>query len=513
MADENSMLMQLCTENVYNDNIFHLLNLQTTATPRQIRRRREDLESAHEMGEEAWKREFGHLLGNRPVPSFEEVQTAFERLADPECHIVSEFFWMWPLDEDDIAVKELTEGKRSTAIKIWEQAALGYGEKRLKAQHNLAVLYQFYAIDAELQAIDLDDNLPADFHKAMCDYWERSFEYWEGLADNDDFWEIFEERMRKFDDPRLVGDFASRFRQQFPIAFNNINARLAAEYAKHESFGDAKRHVDYMLKTKTGLDDVEESLRFLFEPMEQKVKLLVRRYDKVIASTPEEGIVCAEGLLKDTAAICKMVQGVLEKVNKFRLSIVSDVVCACNRYAVTFGNKTNDWNSCLRVLEWIRPMACTTENFELINTNIETARNNIKVKCSSEVCPICRVNNADVTYTVTMYGDVAYDFGRTKWKVREVPIKVCQECKSKVTVSEKLLSENGSLLGGLIFIVVDLVALGIGSGTLGGLIAFIYFFVYLPLCFVSRYRNRGKVSEVPVVKDALANGWKLGSKP
>ncbi len=442
MVDEDSMLMQLCTENVYNDNIFHLLNLQTTATPRQIRRRREDLESAHEMGEETWKREFGHLLGNRPVPTFEEVRTAFEHLEDPECRIVSEFFWMWPLDEDDIALKELAKGRRSTAIKIWEQSALGFGEKRLEAQHNLAVLYQFYAIDAELQAIDLDDDPPADFHKTMCDYWERSFEYWEKLADNDDFWGVFEVRMRKFDDPRLSGDFTRRFRQQFPIAFDNINAQIAARYAKASRFDEAKRHIDYMARTMSGLDDIQENMNIIFIPIEQRVKMLVDGYDDKVKANPKSGLEYANKLLEDTEEIRHVAEGMLKDGQRIKTGLFTSIVSACNRYQVQYGNKTEDWKSCLELLTRLKDIACTPESKKVVDGNIETVKNNIDYEKRKNTCWFCgnSISCDKCYYEIKLYGDAYYtEFDPLKgsrYKYKEVPVKIpcCDKCRSRYSV-------------------------------------------------------------------------------
>lgn len=442
-----SILLQMCTERVYDDNIFHVIGLQTTATTREVRRRKEDLESAHDMGEESWKSEFRHLLGNRPVPTFEEVQIAFEHLADPEYRIVSEFFWLWPQDDSDAALKALAEGKRSVAFKIWEQAALGFGKKRSIAQHNLAIAYQFYAIDAELQAIE-SEEVPEDFHLQMCDYWEKSFSYWEDLADSDDFWHIFETRMREFDDPRLNGDLVRSFRIQFPVAFDNINARLAAEYAKHDKFSEAKRHVDYMLKTMSGLDNVDETLRILFEPMERKVAALIRRRDEVIAQDPVAGFESAKALLDESDEILRIVRGVLNKNQRIRTVILTDVFHACNRYIVAYGNKTEKWDVCLEVLKLLSPMACTPETAKLLAKNVDVVTKNaeaLALKKEEEelqkVCCVCGKREGQKTFwgglvsisrqAVSLYGNVQRDyssFGAVRYSTMKIEVPHCQKC-------------------------------------------------------------------------------------
>ena len=142
MSAEASTLMQLCTENVYNDNIFHLLGLPTLATLRQIRRRREDLEAAHEMNVDAWVREFGHLRGIRAVPSFEEVQVAFERLKDPEFRLVSEFFRAW----DDGGAGEGINPQGGEAREILMKLEARLSGNCGVAVHDTGVLRHKYAV-------------------------------------------------------------------------------------------------------------------------------------------------------------------------------------------------------------------------------------------------------------------------------------------------------------------------------------------------------------------------------
>ena len=173
MSAEASTLMQLCTENVYNDNIFHLLGLPTLATLRQIRRRREDLEAAHEMNVDAWVREFGHLRGIRAVPSFEEVQVAFERLKDPEFRLVSEFFRAW----DDGGAGEGINPQGGEAREILMKLEARLSGNCGVAVHDTAVLRHKYAVESELMLIHAGEYAPSDgaFKAGILQDWNESF--------------------------------------------------------------------------------------------------------------------------------------------------------------------------------------------------------------------------------------------------------------------------------------------------------------------------------------------------
>ncbi len=117
MSNQNSMLLKMCTENVCNDNIFHVLGLRTSATSRQICCRRDDSESAYSLGGDSWKNEFRQIMCNRALLTYEEICEAFNKLENPESRIDSEFFWMWPSGDIDRALDELASVHRSEAIK------------------------------------------------------------------------------------------------------------------------------------------------------------------------------------------------------------------------------------------------------------------------------------------------------------------------------------------------------------------------------------------------------------
>lgn len=508
--DDCPVLTRLCTENVYNENIFHILGLRTDVTPRQIRRRREDIDTANEFGGDAWKREFRHVLGNLELPDYQEVCETFSRLEDPEERIVSEFFWFWTTGDGDEAIEALQAGRKSDAIKAWEAGEYSYGKSRLVALHNLAVLYHFYALDAELQAVAERGIIPADFRMKMCGYWEKSFDYWEQLADNDDFWDLFTSRVREFDDPRLTGGFVRRFRSVFPLAFDNINARIAAEYAKVDDFADARRHVNYMLKTMSGLDDVESTLNVLFEPMENKVKLLIDSFDEKIKKNPKEGLQYSRSLLKDTEEIRRVAVGMLSEGQKIRTALLSDIAWACNRYQVAYGNATEDWRSCLAVLQELKEVACTPELKKRVEENIKTVQGNLEYKKMREMCWVCQKNKADRKYGMKMYGDVRHEWGQIKWRHGEIDIPVCSHCQQQKESADSTKAAAFWISAIIVFIIGCCIApqafiiWGLVAAAVGGVVA---------ACAGSDNGFTDRCKEHPAVKEMLSKGWKFGEKP
>lgn len=515
MEKEKSCLMKMCTENVYHDNVFHLLGLRTTATPRQIRRRGDDFESAKMLGEGSWKDEFKYLMGNRPIPSVNEIEEAFNRLEDPEYRIISEFFWGWPLEDDDHALNELLDGRRGKAIDIWEKEVLGFGKRRIVAQHNLAVVYQFYAIDAELQALnDGEGYIPDEFRPKISSYWEKSFAYWEKLVDDDEFWEIYETRMREFDDPRLTGGFIRRFRAEFPIAFDNINAQLAMRYAKLARFYDAKRHVDYMSRTMKGLDDVQENMNIIFTPMEQRMDLLVNGYDELVKADPKKGLECAKKFLKESKAILRVATTLLNKNERTRTDLFTRVVTTCSHYLIVYGNKTSDWESCIKPLEGLLEIACTQESKSFLEKNIRIARANIEQDKLQNTCWVCNVNKADSKYSLRMYGDVTREWGRVKWRYGTFDVPVCKQClREKEAASEKQAKIVVSAVLLLTFLIIVGYCLDSGTFIIWSIISI---FVGALMCLANLGGDGGfdlRCKEYPPIKELICKGWEFGEKP
>lgn len=435
-----SLLSQLCTEYVYRNNAFHILGIPTTASSRIIRRRQEDFESAHALGATSWAQEFPQWMPKGNVPSYEEVCEAFAFITDPANRTVSEFFWIWPIDGAEKGMNECMSGVYTSAIKSYLPLTRKGSNLRPLAQHNLAVIYHALAIEGEL-AMLAGDQKPARRSETLR-YWESAFSYWEKLADDDDFWALYEARMREFDDPRLTGGFIRRFRQEFPIAFDNINARIALSYARKGLSQDAQRHVVYMKKTMSGLDDVEASFDALFEPLENQIERVIAGAKDRVSKQAEVGAECVQEILTASADITRAANDLLGVSNQRRQRILTNIFTTCNQLLVAYGNKTEKWKVCLDLSEQLVPLACTEELKERITANIDAIKRNLEEELSKTVCANCGAHKGDKrpngrTVRITMqpvklWGNVrrsTRSFGEVVYSTREIEIPCCDKCR------------------------------------------------------------------------------------
>lgn len=409
MKSDCSQMIDVCKPGVYHDNIFYLTGLPVDASSRDIARRQDDLKAAEVSGD--WKSEFRHVLRGSGIPTPENLRDAFVIMQDPERRFVDEFFWFWPLDcgtgKKDPALQHLLTGSYDLAIATWQTQQYAPGRARTVSQHNLAVLYHFYAIDRELAVLSDEKLPPADFQQ-MTDHWRLSFSHWEALANDDDFWGIVTERIRVLNDPRLTTGFARRMRQTFPIAFDQINAMLALDYAKKGRYSDARRHVVYMNETHQGLDDVERTVTEIFAPMEKRIGMMAAFAADVAQKHPEKGLKSAQDLLDSAKESLEVAKGLLDDGHSTRTQLFDLVATTCFGCLIAYGNKTSDWEPCIALLIRAEQLAVTEDFKKRVRENLEIATRNHEAKTLHETCWFCKKNRADIgsTLEVKMYGEV-----------------------------------------------------------------------------------------------------------
>lgn len=514
-------LLTACTPQLYAENAFRLTGLAVHATARDIRRRQEDLKAVE--GTSDWQDEHTHALSLDEHPTPEHVNAAFLKLQDPERRLIDELFWFWPLTpghgNHDEALQLLKNGKDTEACQIWENTPRHRTHDGLAAMHNLAIYHHLLAIEQETRSQHRHSKQPAaEELKVIVAHWQKAMSYWETIVDEDAFWKLVTDRVRETNDPRLTTGFVRRLRATFPLAFDQINAILAATYAEASHFEHARRHVKYMEATQTGQDDIEKTIRTIFAPLEKRVNMLVEHAVADSRKRPEDGLKNAKHLLQATKEPLAVAKGLLDEGHTVRALLFDAVAEAAFSCLITYGNKTEDWQPCADLLTEVENLAVSKEARSRIRNNRDIARKNHEGKQLREQCWFCKGNKAIETATlhVAMYGDVETTWvgtgTRRTWRHLKVPVARCPACK---TIHDH--APDGEIAGAVICAIAGLIIGGCAENVVTALIGGgigVWAGRNIGKFFVNRDRAwRSTVEPHPDVLALRRQGWAFGEKP
>lgn len=356
--------------NMLPNNPFYILGLPCEASSRQIRRRREDLDAAHELGTKCWNTAFPYLLKGSAIPSFEEVKEAFARLEDLEERVVASFFWFWsPPGNDrnilfDDAYHSFVSGDYRKAEEIWKSMAdfkcyetrmlrLPNGihldgryrvanvkcRQSVSARHNLLVLYKLQAILWELQEIQSNEEKIPSVVKALNNIWEASSERIEpiygshyvyvnkqpeselGLPEGS--WSLFKEKILELDDARLSEDVLSAFKlaiHDIPIMWH---ANFIRDYARKDRWNEVDLHIRLAGISTANHVISENILDVVFDGMREDFRVKIQRLDQKVKDTPSSGLVTANELIDITEESYRIICAFLgdDKANQELLKV------------------------------------------------------------------------------------------------------------------------------------------------------------------------------------------------
>lgn len=208
--------------NLFRDNAYNVLGLDTSATQKEINKRSKEIVNLLRIDED-----FEHVTEisvARPKRTENTVKEALHRLSSPTKKIQEYFFWFdIESDKDEKAWELLRAGSIDEAIQVWEldsskETAIGFVAKK-----NLAIL----------ASVLLDDK----GHKK---YLKRSITYWKDLITSDKFWSYFEKMYALNDE---VGTSKAALKE-----FNkNVVHELADFYTDvSQTYNDSSIYAEYL---------------------------------------------------------------------------------------------------------------------------------------------------------------------------------------------------------------------------------------------------------------------------
>ena len=374
-SDGCTPLMEACTLELYNQNIFRITGLPVDATPKQIARQAQKLQMLEEMGGGASGPEAAFSLPTPPTS--EEIRAALARMKDPQRRLVDEFFWFWPEADStgstDPAILAVAAGDADEAVRLWWTREQEGSES---AKHNLAVMYHMSAVDWTLHQFSYQiDHEREDKVKA---YWKDAFDRWETLVESTGVRDTLKNRVREIDDDALTTGFVRRFLRELPKAFDQVNAHAALKLAELNRMDWARFHVGFMRQTHQGLDDVEQTAELVLAPTKARVEQHLRDFQTKAKKTPSAGADLARQLL----ARCKPMMGLFDlfhgKEAHQRNDLFDRVVETILQMVIDHQRATNDNRTFSELLTETLSFASSPALRERILKNISIAEGNLK---------------------------------------------------------------------------------------------------------------------------------------
>lgn len=315
----DKVLGSLTGADLYRDNAFRVTGLATDASPRQVRRGREELMNPYYAPPEP---DEGAPLP--PSTDADALQHAFEALRDPLLRLTHELLWLRP-DEDD--------------------------------KHNLAVRGHCAAVEA---AADGGDGWGE---------WAESLRLWSEVLSDDRTWKRAKERVREIDDPRLTLAATRALRSRLPAHIIGVNIEFAAQAAAEGDTGGAEHHMRVLRESPFGKERIREAARAAVRPIEARVNAACETATEDAASA--RGLDAARRVLADTEGPLRVITALLGAEDPLTRACRDEVASTVNRCAVGYFNKQRKTGDAPALLQRARRLAASDATIELIDRNIE----------------------------------------------------------------------------------------------------------------------------------------------
>jgi hypothetical protein len=317
---------------LFRKNAFRVTGLALDATPRQVRRAREESRNAYYLPPEA---------ADAPLPPSAdpvELRAAFEVLQDPVARLVHELLWAGAAEQ----------GVRANAVRALCRALEGTSERG-------TVLTE-----------------------TAWKNWRKGLASWADALRSDATWVQVRRRVAEIDDPRVTVALVRTLRQRLQLHVVGVAAGIAAREAR-TSPGTAGRLVRAVRAAGFDSGDVLQALRSVAQPELDRV---ARACDVARATDGTRvGLVAARTLLEASAEPLSALLVLLGTEDDLFRGSQDDVALATNNQVVAYANEhavvgtdSSGLDEVIGLLERAQELATTTRTTELVRKNIAEYR-------------------------------------------------------------------------------------------------------------------------------------------
>ncbi len=186
--------------------------------------------------------------------------------------------------------------------------------------------------------------------------------------------------MKELDDPRLSKNTSDEIKELLPTAILMIAAKLAIQCVEKGGEERAAKHVRRIDLAEFPEADVNRAKALASEPIRERVNILV---DSIYREA-EDDPVHADKIVRRTLQSVRLAHDLLAadtlfgKTHPTSLHLHDHVVNTLNSCLGTFGNKTENWDEVVRLLEQVKSLARSSATKQKIQEALDKAKENAK---------------------------------------------------------------------------------------------------------------------------------------
>ncbi len=410
---DTEIVNRIVTSDIYVKNPFFLFRLPIDATSREMRRRKEDVESIFALGQE--KEYFSDMFDDVDVAiPQQEMMELYTSLEDPVTRLVYEIFMFWPCgaetSKQDTELRAFFDKGFRAKNKIFEKwmkiyqtsqdkpklcgtillehpdCAKNYMQYNIKvmcAIHNLAVLYHIYAINLEKVRLEFPGQVNLD---DLMTYWKEAAKLWRKTLHSDMFWDFLSERAEAINDPRLD---ARNVRWNFENVLSNswiaIIQDLIEQHVKNYDIDSAVRLIGVIEDESIKRDVIKN----IIKPLHRKIKQLGEEAVKNAKIANENGLELAQKLYEDFLIEKEFVEKICSGESQYYSDTFDEIARAINQCLVVYANKTEDWANCIILLSKLNTFITSSTLKEKIKADLDIIKKNDKEYKELHTCVVC----------------------------------------------------------------------------------------------------------------------------
>ncbi len=410
------IINQIITPDIYLKNPFFIFRMPIDAISREMRRRKEDVESIFALGQE--KEFFADIFEGVNISlSQQEATELYTSLEDPVVRLVYEIFMFWPCgaenSKQDPILREFFNKGYHIKDELFEKWTAVYQTSQddrevMCAVHNLAVLYHIYSINLEkirlegVKQIDLND---------LTSYWSEAAKLWRKTLHSDKFWGFLAARAEAINDPRLdARNVRWDFEDILPNSWVAIVQDIIKEYIKKHNAGEVRRLLD-IIENFVGASQRESLEINLVKSILRTIERDAKNALDEAHTTPEKGLRLAQKLYDDFIIKKMFVENLSTKNKEHYTDTIDEVVRSIEQCLVSFVNETQEWDKGIPLMEAIRDIAVSSKLREKIESGIDVLTKNDADYKELHMCVVCgKIHHGieeDVPYKeMTIYSPV-----------------------------------------------------------------------------------------------------------